>query len=251
MALTRTQNGLLVHPDSLTGSVKLYASLDWQAIIVDPKAYVGTAVNSTGALGRIIGVNTAKTLVQLLLLKPIYHSGNVLPSYTAWADIKQLSEYNPQNLDYTAMNYYYSTGDSVRIRSTASLVNTNNVIGKADKGDLLGKYDGFIETGFFRIYPLNTAGGFLVDKSGNRIVRYVHKDYASTVNPKAQSSTNPTAPEINEPNQDNGTVEIFNQPQTAANSAGIAAAIGLGIMALGLAVANYVRNRIRKTPKKP
>ena len=99
MALTRTKNGLLVHPDSLTGSVKLYASLDWQAIIVDPKAYVGTAVNSTGALGRIIGVNTAKTLVQLLLLKPIYHSGNVLPSYTAWADIKQLSEYNPQNLD--------------------------------------------------------------------------------------------------------------------------------------------------------
>lgn len=247
MALKSTANGLLVMVDSPTGKANLYAALDWQRIILDTTSYVGTATNG-GALGRIIAVNPAKSLVQLQLLKPVTHKGNVLPSYTAWAEAKLLSEYNPQQLDYTAMKYYYSTGNSVRIRSSASLVSLTNVVGKANKGDVLGKSDGYITNSFLRIYSTDADGDFLLDKSGNKIVRYVHKDYASSTNPVVTPTV--TTPEPNEPTPDNGTPENLEKPATATNSVGIIVALVVAVIGFGIGVFNYVRNRA-KTKKKP
>lgn len=242
MGLKSTPIGLMVSPDSPTGSVKLYAALDWQRIILDPTTYVGTATNG-GALGRIIAVNTSKALVQIRLLKPVTHKGDILPSYTGWAEAKLLSEYNPQKLDYTAMKYYYSTGNSVRIRSSASLVSLSNVIGKADKGDKLGKSDGYITNGFLKLYATDSDGDVIANK-----VSYVHKDYVSSTNPNVTPTA--TNPEPNEPTVDNGTPEDLEKPAIGTNSVGIIVAIGVAILAFGVGIINYVRNRA-KPKKKP
>lgn len=252
MSLKSTAIGLLVSPDSPTGSVKLYAALDWQRLVVDSTTYVGTAANSTGALGRILAVNTSKALVQIQLLKPVTHSGNVLPSYTGWAEAKLLSEYSPKTTDDSALKFYYCTGNGVRLRSTASIASLTNVVGKANRGALLGKSDGYVNNGFILLYAVTLSGSFILDKSGKRTAYYVHKDYVTTVNPAAAKPADNTAPvDTNAPSEGNGKPTVsLDEPTAGANSLLIIGSVILGMLALGVGVINYVRNRA-KPKKKP
>ncbi len=258
MPLTKFVAGTKLSADSPKGFVNLYTKLT-ASNTLDTTSYVGSVQNNQPNginFGQVIGWRTAQKLVKIRLRVPIRttYFGTTLTNITeVWADATQVSEYGVTENEPDT-KFYYCTGNSVRLRSSPSVANLLNVVGSANKGDLLGKSDGYPVDNFLLIYSTALNGDYKLDSSGKKISYYVHKDYVSTVNPAVKVTTTPTTPgttpiDTNQPAEGNTSPTVtINDPQPAANSVGIFVAVGVSVLAFGVAVFNYVR-RNRKTKK--
>jgi hypothetical protein len=252
MALTEFKAGVYISADSPKGFVNLYSKLTAQDHL-DTTSYVGSVQNRqpNGVnFGTVVGWRTAKKLVKIKLKIPITRYLGLSEITEVWADAAQISVYAP-SLNEGAAQFYYCTGEGVRLRSSPSLTSLSNVAGKAHRGDLLGKSDGYTDNDFMLMYATSLSGSFLLDGSGKKKTYYVHKNYVSTTNPIPAKPADPTAPaDTNQPSEGNGKPEVTDEPTTAVNTAGILVAIGLGVLALGVALVNYVKKRTAKPAKR-
>jgi hypothetical protein len=252
MALTEFKAGVYLSADSPKGFVNLYSKLTAQDNL-DTTSYVGSVQNNqpNGVnFGTVIGWRTTKKLVKIKLRTPIKQYLGLSEITEVWADATQISVYAP-SLNEGAAKFYYCTGDSVRLRSSPSLTSLANVVGKANRGDLLGKSDGYTDNDFMLMYSTSLNGSFLLDSSGKKKTYYIHKDYVSTTNPVPAKPADPATPvDTNQPSEGNGKPQVTDQPTTAANSAGVIVAIGLGVLALVVGLINYVKKRTAKPAKR-
>lgn len=251
MALTDFVLGTYLSAESAKGFVNLYSKLTAQDTL-DTTSYVGSVQNGAKNgvnFGQIIGWRKTKNLVKIKLRVPISQNLGLSSVSEVWADASQVSPYAPP-LDETALKFYYSTGNGVRLRSTPTLVSLSNVVGSANKGALLGKSDGYTDNNFVRIYATTLNGNYKLDAKGQKVSFYVHKDYVTTVNPAVTSTT------TNAPDEGNASPVLNNSSTTdiggtdnsaTSPSIGIVIAIGLGIMAFAVAVFNNVKKRAKKT----
>lgn len=251
MALSQFQLGIYLSADSPKGFVNLYTKLT-ASDNLDTTSYVGSVYNNKANginFGQVIGWRSAKNLVKVKLRVPI-EQGIFTTITEVWCDATQVSVYAPA-LDEKVAKFYYCTGNGVRLRNSPSLANLLNVVGAANKGDLLGKSDGFIDNDFYLIYATTLSGAYKLDSSGKKISYYVHRDYVSTVNPTVKPSSDPSSPvDTNKPAEGNTspTIDLEN-PTPAANSVGVWAALGLSSLAFGVAVVSYVRKKTKRTKK--
>ena len=250
--LTEFKAGTYLSADSPKGFVNLYSKLT-ATDTLDTTTYVGSVQNNQPNginFGQVIGWRTAKKLVKIKLRVPIKQYWGLSEIAEVWADATQVSVYAPA-LDESAAKFYYCTGNGVRLRSSPSVANLLNVVGVANKGDLLGKSDGYTENNFLLIYATALNGAYKVDASGKKISYYVHQDYVSKVNPAASPITDPSKPvDRNLPSEGNTAPTVTpDEPALAANSVGIFVAVGLGALAFGVAVVKYVRRRSRNQKK--
>ncbi|NBB32019.1 hypothetical protein [Cellulophaga sp. BC115SP] len=150
------------------GYVKLYDTADWDEdnpSKIDFGGVIGK-MNNGLQLGIIQDVYEDSKLALVQLYKPIlymlkYRTNAIVPL----SDLTTIS--TPTVVSGT--KNYYCTGDSVRIRTGASL--TSAIKSAVNKGNLIGQSDGKSVNGFLK-FNLATGG-----------VGYVAEQYCSTVKP--------------------------------------------------------------------
>lgn len=261
--LTKFVAGTKLNADSPKGFVNLYTKLTAANNAIDTTSYVGSVQNKAANgvnFGQVIGWRTAPKLVKIKLRVPIIKTylGSTISSVTeVWADATQVSEYGTGTAENEPdTKFYYCTGNGVRLRSSPSVLNLLNVVGTANKGDLLGKSDGYPTDNFILVYATALNGDYKLDASGKKISYYVHKDYVSATNPAVKPGTvepgTTTPVDTNQPAEGNTSPTVtIESPKPAANSVGVFVAIGVSALAFIVGVVNYVRRRTRKTKKKP
>ena len=251
--LTEFTAGTYLSADSPKGIVNLYTKLT-STDNLDTTSYVGSVQNNQPNginFGQVIGWRTAKKLVKIKMRVPIQQYWGLSEITEVWADANRVSVYAPA-LDESAAKFYYCTGNGVRLRSSPSVANLLNVVGAANKGDLLGKSDGYSENNFLLLYATSLNGTYKVDAAGKKISYYVHQDYVTKVNPAAPKTTDPAKPvDTNQPAEGNTAPTVTpDTPQPAANSVGLFVAVGLGALGFVVAIAGYVRRRTRTRKSK-
>lgn len=148
------------------GYVKLYEKATWDN---DNKVEFGTEIgkmNNGLQLGIIQDVYEDAKLAKVQLFKTITY--NLKARGSVIVPLSELSAISTPTV-ITGTKNYYCTGDSVRIRTGASL--TSGIKSAVDKGDLIGQSDGKSVNGF---YKFNLALGG---------VGYVSAQYCSLVKP--------------------------------------------------------------------